>query len=249
MRHVSFVGSFTIIERQGRFTAKEVSTTLLRHRTRANSWHWNLAKALRNGILCFRFLFWLFEDLINVMITCFRQQIKRAKCSFNPIAGQYLVCGGGAGGGGRCNLLPRVYSIATVLSNIGYNEKNVKFRGKGCCWFRIWAATWKTNKMSVRPAKTQISLGIRPVWSESLLCAQWVAKDPSFLHADSEDSDQTGRMFRLIWVFAGRTVICFRFCHVAAHIVIWTGTVICFRFCHVAAHIVIWTSNIPASTR
>ena len=33
----------------------------------------------------------------------------------------------------------------------------------------------------------------------------WVAKDPSFLHADSEDSDQTGRMSRLIWVFAGRT--------------------------------------------
>ena len=26
----------------------------------------------------------------------------------------------------------------------------------------------------------------------------WVAKDPSFLHADSEDSDQTGRMPRLI---------------------------------------------------
>ena len=48
--------------------------------------------------------------------------------------------------------------------------------------------------MSMRPAKTQISLGIRPVWSESSLCAQWVAKDPSFLHADSEDSDQTGRM-------------------------------------------------------
>ena len=54
----------------------------------------------------------------------------------------------------------------------------------------------KTNKMSVRPAKTQISLhpaktrislGIRPVWSESLLCALRVAKDPSFLHADSED--------------------------------------------------------------
>ena len=29
----------------------------------------------------------------------------------------------------------------------------------------------RTNKMSVRPAKTQISLGIRPVWSESSLCA------------------------------------------------------------------------------
>ena len=65
----------------------------------------------------------------------------------------------------------------------------------------------KTNKMSVRPVKTQISLGICPVWSESLLCTQWVAKDPRFLHADSEDSDQTGRMPRLIWVFAGRTAI------------------------------------------
>ena len=63
----------------------------------------------------------------------------------------------------------------------------------------------KTNKMSVRPANTQISLGICPVWSESSVCAQWVPKDPGFLHADSEDSDQTGRMPRLIWVFAGRT--------------------------------------------
>ena len=65
----------------------------------------------------------------------------------------------------------------------------------------------KTNKMSVRPAKTQISLGIHPVWSESLLCTQWIAKDPRFLHADSEYSDQTGRMPRLIWVFAGRSQI------------------------------------------
>ena len=61
--------------------------------------------------------------------------------------------------------------------------------------------------VNMRPAKTQISLGIRPVWSESSLCAQWVAKDPRFLHADSEDSDQTGRMPRLIWVFAGGTLI------------------------------------------
>ena len=35
----------------------------------------------------------------------------------------------------------------------------------------------KTNKMTVRPANTQINLGICPVWSESSLCAQWVAKD------------------------------------------------------------------------
>ena len=30
----------------------------------------------------------------------------------------------------------------------------------------------------LRSAKTQISLSIRPVWSESSLCAQWVAKGP-----------------------------------------------------------------------
>ena len=30
------------------------------------------------------------------------------------------------------------------------------------------------------------------------LCVQWVAKVPTFLHADSEDSDQTGRMPRMI---------------------------------------------------
>ena len=29
----------------------------------------------------------------------------------------------------------------------------------------------KTNKVTVRPAKTQISLGIHPVWSESSLFA------------------------------------------------------------------------------
>ena len=56
-------------------------------------------------------------------------------------------------------------------------------------------------------AQRRLSLGIHPVWSESSLCSQWVAKDPSFLHADMEDSDQTWRMPRLIWVFAGRTVI------------------------------------------
>ena len=68
----------------------------------------------------------------------------------------------------------------------------------------IWAASWQNpTKWYVCPAKTQISLGIHPVWSESSLCTQWLAEDPVFLHADSADSDQTGRMPRLIWVFAG----------------------------------------------
>ena len=63
----------------------------------------------------------------------------------------------------------------------------------------------KPRKWFVRPAKTKISLDIRPVWAEYSLCAQWVANDSRFLQADSEDSDQSGRTPRLIWVFAGRT--------------------------------------------
>ena len=90
----------------------------------------------------------------------------------------------------------------------------------------------KTNKMSVRPAKTQISLGIRPVWSESSLCAQWVAKDPRFLHADSEDSDQTGWMSRLIWVFAGHTLILFVLSCRSSHINIISDNDRFHRYCH-----------------
>ena len=63
----------------------------------------------------------------------------------------------------------------------------------------------KTNITTVRPAKTQISLGICLVWSAPSLCPQCLAKYPCFLHVDSDDSDQTGQMPRLIWVFAGRT--------------------------------------------
>ena len=74
-------------------------------------------------------------------------------------------------------------------------------------WFHYMSSDMtKTNKLTVRPAKTQISLGICPVWLESSLCTQWVAKDPRFLHVDSKDSDQTGRMPKLIWVFAGSSL-------------------------------------------
>ena len=62
----------------------------------------------------------------------------------------------------------------------------------------------KPTKWHVRPGG-QISLGIRPVWSESSLSA-WRNHGSSPTHwAHSEDSDETGRMPRLIWVFAGRT--------------------------------------------
>ena len=42
---------------------------------------------------------------------------------------------------------------------------------------------------------------------QPLLCAQWVAKDPMFLHADSKDSDQTGRTVTLLILPRGGSYI------------------------------------------
>ena len=68
--------------------------------------------------------------------------------------------------------------------------------------------TWQNQQSDCAPIEDSDQPGHLPslirVFGSSL-CAQWVAKDPSFLHADSEYSDQTGRIPRLIWVFAGRT--------------------------------------------
>ena len=67
----------------------------------------------------------------------------------------------------------------------------------------------------MRPAKILFSLGIRPVWSESSLSA-WRKLGSLATHwAHSEDSDQIGRMPRLIWVFAGRT------CHFVGFVMRW----------------------------
>ena len=100
-----------------------------------------------------------------------------------------------------------------VTSNLGRSE--LIFNGFGANYlylFRSFDIPYeprhdKTNKMSVRPAKTQISLAICPIWSESSLSA-WRKLGSLATHwAHSENSDQTGRMPRLIWVFAGRTLI------------------------------------------
>ena len=56
----------------------------------------------------------------------------------------------------------------------------------------------KTNKMTCAPSEDTDQPEHPPSLISVYACTQWVAKDPSFLHADSEDSDQTGRMPRLI---------------------------------------------------
>ena len=53
---------------------------------------------------------------------------------------------------------------------------------------------------------------------QSSLCAQWVAKDPSFLHVDSEDSDQICGCPGWSESSLGAQIICW-FYHNAAHII------------------------------
>ena len=92
----------------------------------------------------------------------------------------------------------------------------------------------KPTKWHVRPAKTQISLGIRPVSPESSLSA-WRKRRSLATHwAHSEDSDQTGRMPGLIWVFFGRTLILL--------VLSWGGSnyLVCFLLSHkLDAHLVV----------
>ena len=45
----------------------------------------------------------------------------------------------------------------------------------------IWATSWQNQQNDCAPSKDSDQPG------QSSLCTHWVAKDPSFLHADSED--------------------------------------------------------------
>ena len=105
----------------------------------------------------------------------------------------------------------------------------------------------KTKKMSVRPAKTQISLGIRPVWSESSLSAWRKHGYLATQWAHIEDSDQTGRMPRLIWVFAGRTLILLVLSCRGSYMQIYSRMQICpcessLKLFFTCAHLHMWVS-------
>ena len=94
-----------------------------------------------------------------------------------------------------------------------------------------WAAAWQNQQNEMCPAKTNISLAICPVWLESSLCAEWVAKDPRILHADSDDgSDWVDAQADLSLRWAHRGI--YRFCHAAAHILTCScGKVFNFEIC------------------
>ena len=68
-----------------------------------------------------------------------------------------------------------------------------------------WATARQNLQSGLCAQRRQISLDIRPDWSESLLSARRKLVSLATHWAHIVDSDQTGRMPRLIWDFAGRT--------------------------------------------
>ena len=78
----------------------------------------------------------------------------------------------------------------------------------------IWATSWQNQQNDMCAQQRLWSAWASAQSDQSSQCAQWVAEDPMFLQADSEDY-QTGRMPMLIWVFAGRT------CHIVGFVIRW----------------------------
>ena len=81
----------------------------------------------------------------------------------------------------------------------------------------IWAAHDKTNEMSCAPSETQISLGIRPVWTVFAVRMKkaWVLSYPRSVHSeDWSDRADAQADLSLLWAHMS---ICW-FCQEAAHL-------------------------------
>ena len=90
--------------------------------------------------------------------------------------------------GGRhqsCHWGVVVVMLILVLQNVVYHK---------------WQNIYSTIQYNMAKHLSRILTKPKTTQSDQSLCRalKWVAKDPSFLQADSEDSDQTGRMPRLI---------------------------------------------------
>ena len=53
----------------------------------------------------------------------------------------------------------------------------------------IWAASWQNQQNDFAPSEDSDQPGYPPSLIRVFACAQWVAKDPSFLPADSEECE------------------------------------------------------------
>ena len=78
--------------------------------------------------------------------------------------------------------------------------------------------TTKPTNWSMHTAKTQISLGMGPVWSESSLYAQWVVTTQAFFMWTAKTLIRLGRCQGWSKSLLGAQSFCW-FCHAQAHMV------------------------------
>ena len=80
------------------------------------------------------------------------------------------------------------------------------------CLVLMWATTWQNQQNGTCAQRRFRSAWASAQSDQSSLCAQWIAKYQSFLHADSEESDLSLRWAHMPFCW---------FCHEAAHVYSW----------------------------
>ena len=112
----------------------------------------------------------------------------------------------------RFGPIQRLQSIRKIINfwyTFGWKWWVISFRDylglSDACSYDIDDVIGRADRFGFQNFCSPGGLGIRPVWSESSLSA-WRKHGSLATHwVHREDSDQTGRMPRLIWVFTGRT--------------------------------------------
>ena len=146
-------------------------------------------------------------QILTAHVQPFRGSRNLAFCLKVPL--DSLLLWASSGGSGETAQMRRL--AWTFAARIGDKYQIRLTRPDG--WFSLQQEFSHMSHLMTKPTKWLCAQRrLRSAWAsaqsdQSSLCAQWVAQDPVFLHANSEDSDQTGLMPRLIWVFPGRTVI------------------------------------------
>ena len=101
----------------------------------------------------------------------------------------------------------KIYKKKTSSAQGGVTPARAKVKVRNVYLGLQYKLLAKPTKWHVRPVKSQISLGIRPIWSGSSLSAWRKLGSLATQWAHSEYADKSGWMPRLIWVFAGHIVI------------------------------------------
>ena len=85
------------------------------------------------------------------------------------------------------NRMPGLYGLSLIW------KTDIAIKSIVRISWNIWATVWQNQQDYLCAQGRLRSASTSTQIDQSSLCTQWIANDPRFLLADSEDSDQTGR--------------------------------------------------------